>query len=177
MKKLIINISLIIIAFIIYFLQSNFFNWFTISGIMPNVFIIFILFLGLFATKSVGVIYGIIIGIILDFLFGINVGINAVALGIVGFIAGIFDKNFSKDSRITIMIMVLVSTILFEVVVYALKYIILGSNIEIFSFIKILFVEVIFNVIITIIIYPLIKIFGYYIENEYKGNKVLTRYF
>lgn len=177
MKKLIINISLIITAFIIYFLQSNFFNWFTISGIMPNIFIILILFLGLFTTKSMGTIYGIIIGIVLDFLFRTNVGINAIALGMVGFIAGIFDKNFSKDSRITIMIMVLVSTILFEVVVYVINYVILGTNIEIFNFIKILLIEVIYNVIVTIIIYPLIKIFGYYIENEYKGNKILTRYF
>ena len=31
--------------------------------------------------------------------------------------------------------------------------------------------------IIVIILYPLIQKFGYSIENEYKGNKILTRYF
>ena len=31
--------------------------------------------------------------------------------------------------------------------------------------------------IITIILYPLIQKFGYAIEEEYKGNKILTRYF
>ena len=50
-------------------------------------------------------------------------------------------------------------------------------NVEIFNFIRILLIEVIFNLILTIIIYPLIQKFGYIIENEYKGNKILTRYF
>ena len=37
--------------------------------------------------------------------------------------------------------------------------------------------EVIYNMIITIILYSPIQKFGYYIENEYKGNKILTKYF
>ena len=45
------------------------------------------------------------------------------------------------------------------------------------NFIKILVVEVIYNMIITIILYSPIQKFGYYIENEYKGNKILTKYF
>ena len=31
--------------------------------------------------------------------------------------------------------------------------------------------------IITIIIYPLIQLVGYDIEEEFKGNKLLTKYF
>ena len=34
-------------------------------------------------------------------------------LGVVGLIGGVFDKNFSKESRITIIIMVIVSTFLY----------------------------------------------------------------
>ena len=177
MKKTIINIVLIITLLIIYFLQSNFFNWFTIAGVMPNIFIIFILFIGLFANKTMGTIYGIIWGLVLDFAIGRNIGIYAVCFGVIGFLAGAFDKNFSKDSRMTIMLMVLGSTIMFEVARYILNYFFLSTNIEILSFIKVIGLEVIYNIIIAIIIYPLIQKFGYYIENEYKGSKILTRYF
>lgn len=163
--------------FIIYFLQSNFFTWFNIAEVMPNVFIIFVLFVGLFTNKTLGTIYGVIIGLILDLLFGTKVGIQAVSLGLIGFLAAIFDKNFSKDSRMTIMVMVLGSTIIVEVINYLLKYMFIGNSVEIFNFIRILILEVIFNLILTIIIYPLIQKFGYEIENEYKGNKILTRYF
>lgn len=177
LKKFTINIVLILVAIIIYFLQENFFHWFTIAGIMPNLFIIFVLFIGLFVNRTMGTIYGVIIGLVLDCLVETKIGINAISLGIVGLLAGIFDKNFSKDSRMTIMIMVSGMTILLEIVQYFLNYVIFSINVEIFSFIKILIIEAIYNIIITIIVYPLIKKFGYYIENEYKGNKILTRYF
>lgn len=177
MKKTIINIVLVLIAFIIYYLQSNFFSWFNIAGVMPNLFVIFVLFIGLFSSATMGTIYGMSIGIVLDFLLGSRIGIYAVALGIIGFLAGVFDKNFSKDSRMTIMFMVLGSTIIFEVLNYLLNYIFLSTNIEIISFIIILAVEVIYNLILTIILYPLLQKAGYYIEDEYKGNKILTRYF
>ena len=177
MKKFIINIGLIIATFIIYFLQSNFFNWFTISGVMPNLFVILVLFIGLFSNRMTGVIYGVAIGAILDLVIGMQIGINAVGLGVIGFLSATFDKNFSKDSRATIMFMVLGTTLIFEVLVYVLNYFILGINVELINFVKILSIEIIYNLILVIIIYPIIQKFGYLIENEYKGNRILTRYF
>ena len=159
------------------FLQINFFNWFTIAGVMPNLFVIFILFVGLFANKMMGTIYGMVLGLFLDVLFREKIGVSFIALGLVGFIATIFDKNFSKDSRMTIMLMVAGLTFLYETIVYFANGIINSINIEILSFARILIIEIIFNLFITIIIYPLIQKFGYYMENELKGNKILTRYF
>lgn len=177
MKKFYINLVLVLIGFIIYFLQVNFFEWFTIAGIKPNLFIIYILFIGLFGSKSMGIVYGSIFGIILDLLFGEKVGINLAGFALVGIIASVFDKNFSKDSRITIMFMVFGTTIIFEVISYFMNYVLYSLNMEMFRFIQILIIEVVYNILITIIIYPLIQKFGYYIENEYKGNMILTRYF
>ena len=177
MKKILINFILILIAFIIYFLQSNFFSWFTIAGIKPNLFVIYILFIGLFGNRSMGILYGAGVGIILDLIFEEKIGMNLIGLVLIGVIATLFDKNFSKDSRMTIMFMVFGTTIVFEVITYLINYILYSTNIEILNYIRILIIEVIYNIIITIIIYPLIQKFGYYIENEYKGNKILTKYF
>lgn len=177
MKKVLINFILVILAFILYFLQSNFFSWFTISGIKPNLFVIYILFIGLFGNRSLGVIYGAVVGLILDLLIEQKVGVNMIGLALIGMLSILFDKNFSKDSRITIMLMVLSNTIIFEVVSYIMNYMLYSINVEIFKFIQILIVEVIYNVIMTIIIYPIIQKFGYYIENEYKSNRILTQYF
>lgn len=177
MKKFFINLALILIGFVIYFLQSNLFNWFTIAGVKPNLFVIYILFIGLFGSRSMGIVYGSIVGIFLDLIFEEKIGSNLFALALIGIIATLFDKNFSKDSRITIMFMVFGSTIFFEVVSYFINYVLYSINVEILNFIKILIIEVIYNILITIIIYPLIQKLGYYIENEYKGNRILTRYF
>ena len=144
---------------------------------MPNLFVIYILFIGLFASRTVGTIYGVATGLILDLLLGTQVGINAITLGVVGFLAGIFDKNFSKDSRMTIMLMAFGSTFLVEVLNYLLEYMFLSINVEIINFLRILAIEIVYNLILTIILYPIIQKSGYYIENEYKGNRILTRYF
>lgn len=177
MKKVLINILIIVTFLIIYLLQVNLFSNFRIAGIMPNIFVIFILFIGLFCSRTMGLTYGIIFGILIDLFIGRKIGISAIMLGTVGLIGAIFDKNFSKESRLTIMTMVIVCTIIYELGSYLIGYVIYDYNLELISFIKILIIECLYNVIITIILYPLIKGVGYKVEEEYKGNKILTRYF
>ena len=68
MKK-ILSIIIIFITFIfIYFLQSNFFSWFNIAGVKPNLFIILSLIVGVFLGKIYGTSIGIIMGLLLDIL-------------------------------------------------------------------------------------------------------------
>lgn len=178
MKRTIIVISLILIFFIIYFLQSNFFSWFTIAGIKPNIFVILALFIGLFLGRKYGLCFGILYGFFLDSLIGRNIGMSSVMLGIIGLMGGYIDKNFSKDSRVMIMSMVAVTTVIYEIGLYIIQSVVLSYNIlEVGVLIKTLFVEVIYNIIITIIIYPLIKRAGYFIEGAFKENNILTRYF
>lgn len=144
---------------------------------MPNLFIIYIIFIGLFCNKISGITYGIITGMLLDLFIGKKVGITAIMLGIIGLIGGLFDKNFSKESRLTIILMVVISTVIYEFGSYILGYFIYKYSFEILSFSKILLIESIYNILITIILYPMIQTLGYKIEEEYKGNKILTRYF
>ena len=61
--KLIINILFVITFIILYFLQLNFFSWFRIAGVMPNIFIIIMLYIGLYMGRSMGIVYGIILRI------------------------------------------------------------------------------------------------------------------
>lgn len=177
MKKVLAVLFLIISFFVIYFLQSNFFTWFTIAGIQPNLFVIFILFIGLFAGKKIGLIFGILLGFYIDIVIGRRVGITAIILGLIGLIGEILDKNFSKESRVTIMLMMAGSTVIFELGSYVFNVITLDMNLEIVSFIKILLIEVIYNIIIVIIIYPLIQKLGYLLEEVFKTKNILTRYF
>mgnify|MGYP001091792336 CR=1 FL=1 len=82
---------------------------------------------------------------------------------IIVILSDIYDKNFSKDSKIAIMLMVISTTTIYEVGVYILNIIKTSSNIEIFAFTKILVVEIIFNAILTIILsllWPIHKNFG-----------------
>lgn len=124
-----------------------------------------------------GIIYGIIFGIFIDIWIGKNLGITSICLALIGILGGIFDKNFSKDSRITILLMGIFCTLVYEIAVYIMQYITIGINVEILEFTKILVVEVIYNILLITILYPLMKFTGYELESEIKGDKILTRYF
>lgn len=177
MKKFISVVLLLVVFLIIYFLQANFFSWFTIASIKPNLFIIYILFIGLFAGKKLGLVLGILFGFFIDVVIGRQIGISGIMLGIIGLIGEYLDKNFSKESRITIMIMIACSTIIYEVGCYIFNIITLEMNLEIMSFARILLIEVIYNLLITIIIYPIMQKAGHAIEEIFKTKNILTRYF
>lgn len=177
MKKTGIIISLFLTFIFIYLMQANFFSWFNLAGVKPNLFVILVLSIGLFMGKTEGTIFGIIFGISLDFFVGKSVGISGIMLGIVGFLGGYLDKSFSKDSRITMITMIAIATFLYEIGIITFSYFINEANIRILYLMQTLIIELIYNAIITIIIYPLIMKFGYRIEENFKENKILTRYF
>jgi len=177
MKKALSILCLILTFFIIYFLQANFFTWFNIATIMPNVYVILVLFIGLFVKRKIGLACGIGFGLYLDIVLGKTIGTSALALGIVGLLGEILSKNFSKDSRFIVCLMVIGTTAVYETIVYLLTMLRTEGTIEILAFLRILLIEMFFNGLITIIIFPLIKKAGYYLENLYDDKFILTRYF
>lgn len=177
MKKAVITICFILIFIIIYLLQINLFSWFNISGVKPNLFIVLVLTIGLFAEKTIGITFGIFFGFILDLLIGKNIGISATMYGITGFIGGYLSKNFSKDSRITIITIIAATTFIFEIGIILLNFLINQIHIGFWYLLKTLTIEIMYNSIITIIIYPLIIKFGYVIEDIFRKDKMFTRYF
>lgn len=173
MKKISDILLILITFFLIYFLQSNFFTWFNIAGIMPNLFVILIMLIGLFMKKKMGFVFGILFGILLDLFIGIKIGINAISLAVVGLTSEILDKNFSKDNRINVMFLTSILTILAETIIYILQILFCGVNVQIVDFIKIIMIEVIYNAILMALIYPMFLALGTKIENDFTQNTFL----
>lgn len=177
MKKVAIVVGLLLGLFLVYLLQVNIFNSFTIAGISPNLFVIYILCIGLFANPILGISFGILTGLSLDLLYGRSIGISAVMLCIIAYLGAYFDKNFSKENKLTIMFMVAGATLIYELGAYFLSSLILEFDRELMYFTKIVIIEIFYNIILSIILYPLIQKFGYSMERTFKKTNILTRYF
>lgn len=177
MRKVTVLGILILLFFLVYFLQVNVFSSFTIAGVAPNLFVILVLFIGLFANQILGISLGVIFGLVLDLIYGKNIGITAVMLCIIGYLGSYFDKNFSKENKLTIIFMVIGATIIYELGLYFLNSILIGFNREFWYFAKIVAIETLYNILITIIIYPVMQKFGYVMDRIFKRNNILTRYF
>jgi len=176
-KKFKSFLILLLLFLIIYFLQFNFFTWFNIRGIMPNLFVVFTLFVGIFIGQRIGIAVGLFVGIVIDVIIGKQVGFTGIALGIVGYVGELLDKNFDKNNLLTLLAMVAIVTFGYELV--NMFYIIVrnGLNFNIFIFLVMIVVEVLFNVLLVMIFYPLIKKIGHYFEEVFKVKRVLTRYY
>lgn len=177
MKRTLVIIVFFIISLFAYFLQSNFFNWYNIAGIQPNLFIILILTIGLYLGEKYGFLLGIILGLLLDLFIGKRIGLNAIMLGIAGLIGGILDRSFSKESRITFMIMTIAVTVLCEVINFTLQIILLGAEPVFMQCMKIIMIEAIYNAILIIILYPLIQKMGNKTEEIFREKKSLMKYY
>lgn len=177
LKKTVSIIGIILTFFIIYFLQLNFFSWFNIAGVKPNLFIVLVLCIGLFIGKKIATPYGFVIGLYLDLLTGKQIGISALLFATIGFLGEYLDKNFSKESKITILIMVAGSTFFYETILYIYTIARNSIPLDFLGFLKLLVIEIIFNVLLSIIIYPIIRSTGDFFEQTFRQKKFLTRYF
>ena len=94
-----------------------------------------------------------------------------------GFFGGIFTKHFSKDSRMTIMLMTIAATLICEVISYLIQIIVFKLSIELLPFIKIIVMETLYNTMLIIIIYPLIEKTGELLERIFNEKNILTKYY
>jgi len=110
----------------------------------------------------------------LDLTYNEIVGITPAMLCLIGFIATWFDSLWSKDEKISIIIMVALSTFIFEFGAYFMRAIILNFEIEASVFFQILLWEEIYNILLTIIFFGLIKKLGYMMERKLKRNNMYS---
>ena len=177
MSKKVTTLILFIIGFLLYFIQKNIFSNLKIAGIAPNIFIIYILFLGLYTNSKVSIAIGIFIGFLLDCTYGKCIGISSTMFCVLAYLSSYFDKNFSKDNKITIILMGVGATLIFEFGYYLINSIVFNFDIEILSFVKIILIEILYNTLVLIIIYPLFQKIGYMLDRKFKKSNLLTRYF
>ena len=156
--KIVKNALYVVIWFlIVYFLQTSFFNYFTIAGIKPNLFIIFIVFIGLNTSKYYAISIGVTVGLLIDFAIGSNIGQNAVLYGLLGYVISLIQVNISKDSRISNVLIIFIATLCVETLFYAGQVFLAGAVLEIKVFAKIVLIEALYNGIMLMIVYPIWK--------------------
>ena len=75
------------------------------------------------------------------------------------------------------MLMSVATTFICEMISYIIQIILFKLSFEVGIFIKIILLEMLFNAMIIIIIYPVIQKLGTVLEKTFTENKILTRYY
>lgn len=158
-KVLVVVITFIIICVSIWF-QMEFLNSIPLSGTIANFGIVLISGLGLISGKFVGGIIGAGYGILIDIAFGNGLGINTALYASCGIISGMLNNSFSKGNKISMVMLVLICTALFETIAYLLNVILNGFELYLSVLIMKLILESSYNMLLTILFFNPIAFWG-----------------
>ncbi len=75
------------------------------------------------------------------------------------------------------MLITLGATLICEILSYLIQLVVFRLSFEIFVFLKIISIETLYNIIIVIIIYPLMKKSGEVLTRIFNEKNVLTKYY
>ncbi len=176
-KKIIYFIYLLIFGYLIYLLQSTIFLNFKIFGVLPNLILIFLICVNIFTDRYIFFILAVLLGMLYDINFSSVLGVTSAAYILMGILNVYLSKIYYSNDKLIYILKTGILTITFNFIVYIIMLTLSLNNFEIINFIKISIIQAIYNIILTIILYPIIIKFGTKISEEYATENIFTRYF
>lgn len=176
MKKTVITGTIILITIVLLMLQLSIFNNLKLFNVKPNLFLILLTSLVVYTNKKTTYVFFILTGIILDLLLGGMIGITSISMLISSIIIMSFKNILTKKNMANFLLFILIVTIFYELVYNLIRIGLTNTSFDIYI-LKIISIESIYNILISIIIYPIIEKIGNEIYPEYKKSNILTKYF
>ena len=166
-KRFFITAVIIIAA---YLLQCTVFSSLELAGIKPNLLIIITASFGFMRGSREGMLVGFVSGLLADIQFGDMIGFYALIYLLVGFINGLFQRlYFDEDIKLPLFL-ISMSEFLYGIIVYFLTYL-LRSDFNFLLYLnKIILPELIYTIVITLGLYPLILFINHKLEAEEKRS-------
>ncbi|MCL2254735.1 MAG: rod shape-determining protein MreD [Lachnospiraceae bacterium] len=155
MRKIIIYIILIIFCFL---LQSTVFRGLAFAGIVPNFLIVLTASLGFMRGERTGLLIGLFCGLLTDIFFGDAIGLYAMIYMYIGFLNGKFSGIFYPENIKLPMTLILFSNLFYGLFTYMLLFMMRSRLNFSYYFVNIIFPEIIYTILITLFLYPLILV-------------------
>lgn len=160
MRKTLTSIIMLCVIGIAIFLQANLLEMIPLDGTSANIGIILIASLGLICGKFIGGITGAIYGLLYDISFGRAVGIYTGMYILVGVVSGTLNKNFSKDNKMSMILLISIITAIFETALYLFFVVVRNYDFELQGMLFIIVKELIYNTLLILILYKFLIWYG-----------------
>lgn len=159
-----------IILLVVNVLQSTLFEGIRIKGISPNFSIMIIVSFALLRGSKEGSIVGFFAGLIMDIVFSTSRGYLAIVGACIGYFCGKFNKDFYRENLVLPFLLTLISTTIYGFIV-SLPFLMRGKINYIYFIRNIIFPEIIYTIILSIIVYQLVYTINEKIEKNEKSNR------
>lgn len=152
MKRALINVVLIILAFTI---QNCVFPLLPFLSAAPNLLLILTFSFGFIEGKEAGMFYGLLSGLLLDLFYSGPFGFYTLIYIYIGYTNGICTKYYYEDYITLPLILCVVNELAYNIYIYVLRFLIRGRLNFMFYFREIIVPEIIFTVVTTLLVYRL----------------------
>ena len=150
MKRIIINLLLLILAFTI---QNCVIPLIPFLSAAPNLMLILTFSFGFIYGKEAGMYYGLFAGILLDLFYSVPFGFYTLLFINIGYFNGICTKYYYEDYINLPLVLSLVNELIYNGYIYVFRFLI-RNRLDIFYYVReIIIPETIFTVVTTLIIY------------------------
>lgn len=150
MKRIIINILLMILAFTV---QNGVFPLLPFLTATPNLLLILTFSFGFIYGKEEGLWYGLFAGILLDLFYSGPFGFYTLLFVNIGYFNGICTRYYYEDYITLPLILSLVNELVYNFYIYVFRFLI-RNRLDVLYYVKeIVIPETIFTIVTTLLIY------------------------
>ena len=160
MRKFITALIMICVILVTILIQVNLLNVVPLFGVIANIGIVLVAGIGLMSGEFVGGMTGAFYGLLIDVIFGKLIGINILLYTLTGIFTGHISNGFSKDNKTAMMVIVSITTILFEMSNVLLLYIFTKTSFDMVSVLITVVLETAYNMMLTLMLHKFIVELG-----------------
>ncbi|MDO4789003.1 MAG: rod shape-determining protein MreD [Johnsonella sp.] len=150
MRRIIVNIAIIIIAFS---LQSSIFRFLPFLSVSPNFMIIFVFSYGFIYGQKEGMLYGVIVGLLMDLFYSGVFGFFTLIFVWLGFLNGSLSKYFYEDYIMLPLALCAANEVVYNFFIFFFRFFIRGKRDLGFYLQSIVIPEIIMTLLFTLLIY------------------------
>ncbi len=158
--------TVFIFIFVCFILQSTLFRSLSFAGIVPNLLIVLTSAYGFMRGENEGMVIGFFCGLLIDIFFGDILGFYALIMMYIGFLNGKFNMIFYPEDLKLPLGLIVISDLSYGMVCYILLFMLKGKFDFLFYFTNIILPELVYTMIITCLLYPILLIVNKRLERR-----------
>ena len=167
MKRKIVVFILIIVCFL---LQCTVFKQLSFANVVPNLLIVVTSSFGFMRGKKDGMYVGMVSGMLIDLFFCEIFGFYTLLYMYIGFVNGFFKNMFYDDDIKLPMVLITGSDFVYGCIIYVFSFLLRGRFDAWYYFKTVIFPEVIYRVIVTLVFYRIIRAINRKLEDSEKRS-------
>ena len=172
MKKIKIKLYAVtvLVVVICYLLQCTVLPKIALASVKPNLMIIVTASYGFMRGKKEGMFIGFLSGLLIDIQFGSIIGFYALIYMLTGYVNGMFQQMYFNEDIKLPMLLISASEFIYGLIIYFLMFLMRGEFEFVYYLSHIIIPELIYTIVVTLGVYPLILFINNKLEAEEKRS-------